>query len=183
MRERVFLSSAAFFGVGLAIGRHIEVVASGLPYGRGVPVAVDATLVSPVHANSSTLPQAGVVAGVALRAAGRRKAATYPELVDSPVLCLATAAHETGGRANLTARKLPDSAATDPAEMLYKKTQVEAELARRGKHKTAKERCMAQSISIGVGSKSDWLYFSRPRGRKLKIPKKHTEWLGVCEGG
>ena len=81
VRERVFLSAAAVPGVDPADGRHIDVVASGLPYGRGVPVAVDAPLVSPVHANSSALPQADVVAGVALRAAERRKAATYPELV------------------------------------------------------------------------------------------------------
>ena len=52
------------------------------------------------------------MAGVALRAAEQRKATTYWELVDSPVLCLATVAHETGGRANLTARKLLDSAAS-----------------------------------------------------------------------
>ena len=162
VRERVFLSAAAVPGVDPADGRHIYVVASGLPYGRGVPVAVDAPLVSPVHANSSALPQADVVTGVALRAAERRKAATYPELVDSPLLCLATAAHEIRGRANLTARKLLDSAATDPAKMLYKRTQVEAELARRGKHKTAKERSMAQSISLAWALKAIGLSF---RGR------------------
>ena len=69
VRERVFLSAAAVLGVDPADGRHIEVVASGLLYGRGVPVAVDATLASPVHANGEALARADKNARVALRTA------------------------------------------------------------------------------------------------------------------
>ena len=47
-------------------GRRVEVVASGLPFGHGVPVAVDATLVSTIHANGELYARADVVPGVAL---------------------------------------------------------------------------------------------------------------------
>ena len=49
--ERVCLNSAALPGVFPTDKRHVEVVASVIPYGHGVSVAVDATLVSAVHAN------------------------------------------------------------------------------------------------------------------------------------
>ena len=87
-------------------------MASGLPFGRGVPVAVDATLVSAVHANGQPLARADKQAGVALKVAERRKRNAYPELVDNSVLRLATVAHETGGRANGDDHKLLDAAAS-----------------------------------------------------------------------
>ena len=76
VRERVYLNSAAVPGVQPTDGRHVEVVASGLPYGRGVPVAVDATLVSPVHANGQPFARADEVPGVALRRAEKKKEGT-----------------------------------------------------------------------------------------------------------
>ena len=66
----------------------MEVLASGLPFGHGVPEAVDATLVSAIHANGEPYARADVVPGVALRRAGERKRDNYPELVDSSVFVL-----------------------------------------------------------------------------------------------
>ena len=35
-------------------GRHIEVVAIGLPLAHGIPLAVDCTVISPLHADGTT---------------------------------------------------------------------------------------------------------------------------------
>ena len=83
-----------------------------------MPIAVDATLVSAVHANGAACANADVRSGVALRRAERVKELTYPELVDSSVLCQATVAHETGGRANTVANKLLDAAVASKVRSL-----------------------------------------------------------------
>ena len=89
----------------------MELVATGLPLFRGVPLGVDVTLVSPLHADGSVWAGAEQRPGVALERAERNKERTYPELVDSPVLRLITVACETGGRWNsATAALLRDLA-------------------------------------------------------------------------
>ena len=59
-----------------ARGRRVEVVAKGLPIWRGVQVAVDTTLVSPVQRRAGC----DAVPGLALQQAAARKRRTYPEL-------------------------------------------------------------------------------------------------------
>ena len=86
VRENVFLRDTTLPGISPADGRLIEIVATGLPLGRGVPLAIDATLVSPLHMDGSPLARAAKVPGVALAAAEASKRRTYRELVDSPVL-------------------------------------------------------------------------------------------------
>ena len=83
-------------------GRHVEIVASGLPLARGIPVAIDATIVSPLHADGTPWKDADTMVGTALRRAERSKDATYPELFGSRQLHLLTVACETGGRFNKT---------------------------------------------------------------------------------
>ena len=96
--ENVFLRDMGIPGVGARDGRRLEVIATGLPLYGGVPLAVDATLVSPLHADGTPWPGADAGAGVALRRGERDKDTTYPELVGSPLARLTTLACETGGR-------------------------------------------------------------------------------------
>ena len=79
-------------------GRRIEVLATGLPLYRGVPLAVDATLVSALHADGQPWAGAAERDGVAIQRGERAKRTTYPELVGSSVVRLVTLACEAGGR-------------------------------------------------------------------------------------
>jgi len=85
-------------GISATDGRRLEVVANGLPLYQGRQVAIDATIVSPVHADGSPLRPADVEDGVALRGAIRRKHVTYHELLTSRRCHLLVAAIEVGGR-------------------------------------------------------------------------------------
>ena len=62
-------------------GRRLEVVADGLPLFGGAQLAIDTTLVSALRSDGSARRRAADFDGVALEAARRRKAMTYPELV------------------------------------------------------------------------------------------------------
>ena len=79
-------------------GRRIEILATGLPLYRGIPLAVDVTMVSALHADGTPWAGAADTDGIALARAERSKAAVYPELVGSSTVRLVTAACETGGR-------------------------------------------------------------------------------------
>ena len=72
-------------------GRRLEVVADGLPVHGGAQVAIDTTMVSPLHSNGVARRGASVKKGLALEAARKRKEMTYPELAGE------------GGRARLAA--------------------------------------------------------------------------------
>ena len=72
---------------------------------------MDATMVSPLHANGSPFPGAATTPGKSFARAIHKKCTTYPELVDSPQLKLVVAAMETGGRLNAQALELLDQAA------------------------------------------------------------------------
>ena len=98
MREHVYPRDAALPNVDPEDGRNIEIVATGLCAACGVPLAVDATLLSPVHSEGTPLPHADSSPGVALSRAESTKARTYPELVYTSLLRLWTVARETGGR-------------------------------------------------------------------------------------
>ena len=78
--------------------RRIKVVATGTRWAHGVPLACDATMVSPLHTDGEPWPRAEHEDGVALERAEARKRATYPELVDSERCRLVVLACETGGR-------------------------------------------------------------------------------------
>ena len=60
--------------------RRLEVVADGLPLFGGAQLAMDTTLVSALRRDGTSRPQADSIDGVALAAARRNKARTYPEL-------------------------------------------------------------------------------------------------------
>ena len=79
-------------------GRNIEIVATGLPLHRGVPLAVDATMVSPLHSDGSPHRDAASSVGVALDRGRDDKERAYPELLASSRLRLVIVGLETGGR-------------------------------------------------------------------------------------
>ena len=62
-------------------GRRLEVVAEGLLLFGGMQLAIDATLVSPLHCDGTVRPGAAHIDGVALQVAQRRKERTCLELV------------------------------------------------------------------------------------------------------
>lgn len=106
VRENVYLRDTVVPGLDPRDGRHIEIVATGLPIEGGVPLAVDATMVSPLRADGTTSGAASRAPGTALKAAEDDKRRTYPELVGSPLLRLCTVACEVGGRFNSQAVSL-----------------------------------------------------------------------------
>ena len=111
VRENVFLRDTAEPSIDPSDGRKIEIVATGLPMARGLPVAVDATLVSPLHADGSAWAKADVTPGVSFGRARADKKRTYPELFSSSVVHIVVAAMETGGRMSREALELLDAAA------------------------------------------------------------------------
>ena len=115
MRENVFLRDTALPNIDPRDGRCIEIVATGLPIAQGIPVAVDATLVSPLRSDGQPFPRADWQPGASFSRAEQQKRNTYLELVDSPVLQLITVASETGGRINRQAVQLLTDAAISRA--------------------------------------------------------------------
>ena len=79
--------------------RRIKVLADGLALFGGVQLAIDTTLVSPLHADGTARPGAARNDGVALRVARRRKERRYPEISGHNNRCrLVVLAGEVGGR-------------------------------------------------------------------------------------
>ena len=66
-----------FNGLG---GRRVEVIADGLLLWHGAQLAIDTTLMSPLHGDGTARRGAANASGVALQAARRVKEATCPEL-------------------------------------------------------------------------------------------------------
>ena len=80
-------------------GRNIEAAAFGLPLCHGLPLFVDITMASPLHADGTPLRGAASTDGVAIAAAESRKRERYPELAGaSGGPALIVVACETGGR-------------------------------------------------------------------------------------
>ena len=63
--EHAFLRDTSIPGIRADDGRHVEILASGLPLYHGVPLAVDASLVSPLHADGTPWAHAASQDGVA----------------------------------------------------------------------------------------------------------------------
>ena len=72
-------------------------MATGLPVDRGVPFAIDVTMVSVLHSDGRPWAEADVVAGICLDRGKQTKETTYPELVDATDVHLTTMACEVGG--------------------------------------------------------------------------------------
>ena len=87
-------------------GRKIEVIATGLPVEQGIPLAIDATMVSPLGADGTPHPHADTRIGVSLGRARHDKETTYPELLGSSRLRLLVAGVEVGGRISRESSKL-----------------------------------------------------------------------------
>ena len=98
VQENVLLRDLAIPGVAITDGRALEIIATGLPLARGVPLAVDATMVSPLHCDGKPWTRAAAVPGASLERAADSKSSTYPELVDSDAVTLTALACEIGGR-------------------------------------------------------------------------------------
>ena len=80
-------------------GRQLEVVAEGLTLYGGCQLALDATVVAPLHGDATHRRRADIEDGVALREARRRKERTYPELCQGNGRArLVVIAGEVGGR-------------------------------------------------------------------------------------
>ena len=80
-------------------GRRIEVIVDGLSLWHGAQLAVDTTLVSPLHGDGTARRHAATTSGVALQAARRAKETTYPELSgEGGRARLVVLAAEVGGR-------------------------------------------------------------------------------------
>ncbi len=105
VRENVSLHEAGM-PVGPEDGRNVEIVAAGLPIHQGIPVAIDATMVLPLHADGTPHRHADERPGVALGRGRHSKESTYPELLSSSRLRLLTAGVETGGRLSREASEL-----------------------------------------------------------------------------
>ena len=96
--QHTFLRDLNLEGISDDDGRHIEVIAAGLPGVGGAQIALDATLVSPVQANGLPRPRAAFNDGVALQTARELKNSKYPELMRSRRCRLVVTAMEIGGR-------------------------------------------------------------------------------------
>ena len=122
VQENVALRDMGAPGIGAADGRRLEILVTGLPLYSGVPLGVDATIVSPLHGDGTPWPHAAQRAGVALRRAEAAKDRAYPELVRSPVVRLVTVAVEVGGRFSETSldvlRRLAGAKARSAPEAL-----------------------------------------------------------------
>ena len=72
----MYLRDTTLPNIDPADNRRIEIVATGLPANKGIPLAIDATLVPPLHADGTPLDNAVSAPGTALRNAERRKRET-----------------------------------------------------------------------------------------------------------
>ena len=128
VKENVLLRDTLLPGIAAHDGRKLEIIATGLPLFNGVPLGVDASIVSPLHADGTVWLGADMKNGVAISRAEADKAATYPELIDSDELRLVTVACETGGRWSQTCvdllRQLAKSRARDAPERLQLSARV-----------------------------------------------------------
>ena len=111
VHEQFLLRDTGLPQIGPRDGRQIDNVVTGLPFGRGTPAAVDATIISVLHADGAPWPSADSKAGACFQRARHLKISTYPELAHSDLIQLVTAATEVGGRICPEALDLLDSAA------------------------------------------------------------------------
>ena len=102
MQENVYLRNTNLPHIRADDNRRLEVVATGLPLYRGMPLAVDCTLTAPLHADGRPWRHADTTDGIAILRGERQKLRTYLDLVRNSRLRLTTLASETGGRWSTT---------------------------------------------------------------------------------
>ena len=147
--------------------RRLEVVADGLTLFGGAQLAIDTTLVSPLHRDGTARRRAAHVNGAALEVARRRKERTYPELAgDQGRARLVVLAAEVGGRWNTETAQfisaLAKARSTSVPEFLQ--ARVEAAWIRRWSAILACSAARAFSLS---------LLDQRPVPRMCEIPSSH----------
>ena len=177
----MFLRDTTLLNVQASDGRRVEVVASGLPVAQGVPVAVDATVVSPVRADGRALPKASWLKGSTFSKAERLKQQTYPELVGSSVLALKTVAAEVGGRWSKQAVKLVEEVASARAR-------TEVSSFRRGAYRAWRQRWLTMlsvSLQHSLASTlvSDGASFGRSQPTDGHTPLAVDVWVSARGGG
>ena len=91
VHEQYYLKHSGVPGIDPDDDRHIDVVVTGLPYEKGTPVALDTTVVSPLHADGTPWKGAANARGASFARDRKAKPTTYPELVDGEVMKLVTA--------------------------------------------------------------------------------------------
>ena len=117
VRDNVFLRDLAISSIDPAYHRQIEIVVTGLPFAHGLPVAVDATMLSVLHADGSPWAGAETKPGSSFGRAYRDKFRTYPELKDSDTVRLVVAGAEVGGRMTRESLDLLDAAANSRSQL------------------------------------------------------------------
>ena len=80
VQQNVFVRDRNIGTLAPTDGRRIEVIVDGLPLHHGCQLAIDATLVGALRRDGRARPHAAEEDRAALKAARRRKTATYPEL-------------------------------------------------------------------------------------------------------
>ena len=98
VQENVYLRNTNLQHIAANDDRHLEVFATGLPLYRGVPLGVDCTMTSPLHADGRPWRYADTTDGVAIARGEEEKRTKYPDLVNNSRLRLTALACETGGR-------------------------------------------------------------------------------------
>ena len=99
VRTNTFVRDLDLAGVNVLDGRRLEVVADGLTLWHGAQLAIDTTLVSPLHRDGTARRTAADRDGAALLQARRTKETTYPELSgEGGRARLVVLAAEVGGR-------------------------------------------------------------------------------------
>ena len=128
MTPNVFLRELDIAAPDVRDNRRLEIVADGLPLFGGAQLAVDTTLVSPLHADGSPHHGASETDGTALLNARRRKERTYPEFQVQGSRCrLVVLAMEVGGRCSQECltfiRLLAKAKARSVSNVLRKRTE------------------------------------------------------------
>ena len=99
VRTNTFVRDLDLAGVNVLDGRRLEVVADGLTLRHGTQLAIDTTLVSPLHRDGTARRTAADRDGAAPLQARRTKETTYPELSgEGGRARLVVLAAEVGGR-------------------------------------------------------------------------------------
>ena len=177
VRENFLLRDAGIPDIGPNDGRRIEVVATGLPFHHGIPLAIDSTLVSPLSTDGKPHPGASTRPGASLRVAEKRKERTYPELARSSRLRLITAATEVGGRFNAAARELLEIAAI--ARARNEPIALRPAAARRWKARWLTLLAVAAQGALAATLSNDGALLAD--GADGPAPAPANAWLDACE--
>ena len=77
MEENVMLRDTNLLAIAANDTRRLEIVATGLPLYRGVPLGVDSTMAAPLHANGLPWRHDDTHDGIAMKRAEKKTKDTY----------------------------------------------------------------------------------------------------------